>query len=470
METNLIEKAFSAEHFREEAYQLINYIANRMELSESDVPQNTINWTPPEKQLKFWENDFSSGASENMDAFWAKLFLHSINSHSRGYMGHQVAVTPALTVLTGAVMAFLNNSTTVYEIGMTANAMEKIVLHYLAGKFGYHEKSTGVVTSGGSLGNLTALITARTSSGIAEQDYSRLAIMVPADAHYSVERAAEIMGIPTENILKIPFDEQHCIRTDLLEPTYQQAAAQGKLVYCVIGCAGTTAVGAYDDLDALADFAEQHKLWFHVDGAHGAAVVFSEKYRHYLHGIERSDSLIIDFHKMLLAPSISTAVLYNVRNRQINEFSPSAAYLWHNQRSEEWYNSAKHTLECTKPITILHTYAILKRYGDKLYQQHIDYLYDLGQTFAQMVREHRSMELAVEPSSNIVCFRYCDGERDLNEVNAAILQNLLEDGEFYIVSTTIDGRFYLRVSLMNPLTRPEDVQRLLDKIELFAKG
>lgn len=173
METNLIEKAFSAEHFREEAYQLINYIANRMELSESDAPQNTINWTPPEEQLKFWENDFNSGASENMDAFWAKLFLHSINSHSRGYMGHQVAVTPALTVLTGAVMAFLNNSTTVYEIGMTANAMEKIVLQYLAEKFGYHENSTGVVTSGGSLGNLTALITARTSSGIAEQDYSR---------------------------------------------------------------------------------------------------------------------------------------------------------------------------------------------------------------------------------------------------------------------------------------------------------
>ncbi len=468
METNLIEKAFSAEHFREEAYQLINRIAARIAQAESGTPQKTIHWTPPEEQLKFWENDFNSGASEHMDAFWDDLFLRSIHSHSRGYMGHQVAVTPPLTVLTGAAMAFLNNSTTVYEIGMTANAMEKIVLRYLAGKFGYHEASTGIVTSGGSLGNLTALITARTSSGIPERDRGRLAIMVSADAHYSVERAAEIMGIPTENILKVPSDAQHRIRTDLLETTYQQAAAQGKLIFCVIGCAGTTAVGAYDDLDALADFAERHRLWFHVDGAHGAAVVFSEKYRHYLHGIARSDSLIVDFHKMLLAPAISTAVLYNARNRQINEFSPSAAYLWHDQLSEEWYNSAKHTLECTKPITILHTYAILKRYGDKLYQQHVDHLYDLGRTFAQMVRGRKNMELAVEPSANIVCFRYCAGEGDWNAVNAAIVQKLLEDGTFYIVSTTIGDRFYLRVSLMNPLTRPEDIQQLLDKIELFA--
>ena len=469
MQTNLIEKAFSAEHFREEAFHLAELLANKMERSAQAAPEKTINWISPDEQLTFWQNDFASGPSENLDEFWANLFHHSINFHSRGYMGHQVAVTPAITVLTGAVMAYLNNSTTVYEIGMAANAMEKVVLQYLAQKFGYHKSSTGIVTSGGSLGNLTALITARTSSGVLEKDYERLSIMVSADAHYSVERAAEIMGIPKDNILKVPVDAQHRIRTDLLENVYQNAAAQNKLVYCIVGCAGTTAVGAYDDLDKLADFAQKHHLWFHVDGAHGAAVVFSEKYHHYLHGIERSDSLVMDFHKMLLAPSISTAVLYNAQNRQINEFSPSAAYLWQNQLTEEWYNSAKHTLECTKPITILHTYAILKRYGDALYQQHVDYLYDLGQAFAQMVTEQKNMELAVPPSSNIVCFRYCSDPKNADNLNASILQKLLEDGEFYIVSTTIDGKFYLRVSLMNPMTRTEDLERLLAKIEKFAK-
>lgn len=469
MSTELIQKAYSSESFRTEGYKLIDRIAECMDRSADTNNRKTIQWISPEEQLNFWQNDFKKPPIGELDSFWDDVFSHSINFHSRGYMGHQVSTTPAITALTGAAMAFLNNSTTVYEIGMTGNAMEKVILKHLAEKFGYEETATGIVTSGGSLGNLTALITARTSSGIPESEYQELAIMVSEEAHYSVERAAEIMGIAKENIIKIPSDENHCIRAELLEPAYASAVNTGKKVFCVVGCAGTTAVGAYDDLERIADFAETHNLWFHVDGAHGAAVVFSDKYKHFLKGIERSDSLIMDFHKMLMAPAISTAVLYNSRNRKINEFSPSAAYLWQNQLTEEWYNSAKHTLECTKPITILHTYAIMKQYGDKLYQQHVDYLYDLGKTFAQMVLNRKNMELAVQPSSNIVCFRLVVDGKDPDTFNAAILQKILEDGEFYIVSTTLDGKFYLRVSLMNPLTQTEDIEKLLDKIEVFAE-
>lgn len=472
MDTNLIQKAYSSENFREEAYKLIDFMANRMELAEQNLSHETIPWTSPEEQLKFWEEDFHLPPNDDLNHLWAQLFSHSINSRNHGYMGHQVAVPPAITTLTGAVISFLNNSTTVYELGMTANAMEKVVLNYLADKFGYNKNSTGVVTSGGSIGNLTALITARTSCNIPEKDYHRLAILVSKEAHYSVERAAQIMGIPKDNIIKIDSDCQHQIKISDLEPAYQTAVAQGKKVFCVIGCAGTTAVGAYDDLEKIADFAEQHKLWFHVDGAHGAAVVFSDKYKHLLNGIERSDSLIVDFHKMLMAPALSTAVLYNHKNKNVNEVSPSASYLWQNQQSDEWYNSAKHTLECTKPITILHTYAILKRYGDALYQQHIDYLYDLGKTFAHMVKSRNDMELAVDPECNIVCFRYHPkkelSNNDLDSLNRYIYDTLLKDGEFYIVNTTIDNHFYLRVSLMNPLTEKDDIEQLLNEIEMIG--
>lgn len=473
MKTDLIEKAYSSEYFREEAYKLIDRMAACMDQITTSEHNPTISWTSPEEQLKFWENDMKQQPTDELDTFWKNVFAHSINNHSRGYMGHQLAVTPALTVLTGAAISFLNNSTTVYEIGMTANAMEKTVLNYLAEKFGYAKESTGVVTSGGSLGNLTALITARTSSGVPEKDYSRLAIIVSEEAHYSVARAAEIMGIPSKNIFKVESDSSHRIVTNMLESIYQYAIGRNKIVFCVIGCAGTTAAGAYDDLNKMADFAEKHNIWFHVDGAHGAAVVFSDKYRYLINGIERSDSLVMDFHKMLMAPAISTAVIYNSRKRKINEFSPSAAYLWQNQQSEEWYNSAKHTLECTKPITILHTYAILKRYGDELYNQHVTYLYDLGRKFANMASARENFELEEEPESNIVCFRYVPfhlelSENEISKLNADIYQKLIEDGEFYIVNTNLKGKFYLRVSLMNPLTQIEDIKNLLDKIEKIA--
>ena len=475
MNTNLIQKAYSSEFFREEAHKLVDRMAGIMDQSMISDHTKTISWISPEDQLNFWREDFQQTSEDDLEHFWENVFSHSINNHSRGYMGHQVAVTPALTALTGSAIAFLNNSTTVYEIGMTANAMEKAVLERLANNFCYEKGAAGIVTSGGSLGNLTALLTARASSGISEENYSKLAIIVSKEAHYSVERAAEIMGISSSNILKIASDSDHRIQTDLLEQTYQHAMQDGKIVFCVIGCAGTTAVGAYDDLNAIADFAETHNIWFHVDGAHGAAVIFSDKYRHLINGIERSDSLVMDFHKMLMAPAISTAVLYNCKKHQINECSPSASYLWQNQQSEEWYNSAKHTLECTKPITILHTYAILKRYGDELYSQHVTYLYDLGKTFADMVSSRDTFELAVTPESNIVCFRYLPEHFHMSEdairiLNSSIYQKLLEDGEFYIVNTTINGKFYLRVSLMNPLTQTDDIKKLLDKIEQFAKS
>lgn len=470
MEHNIIKNAYSPDEFKKMMPRLMDMIAEQIEESQSGHPFKTIERMAPEEQLDFWKNDFTSKSSSNLPSLAEKVLSHSINFHSKGYMGHQVAVTLPITVLTSALIAYMNNCTTVYELGMTGNAMEKVVISHLAEKFGYSKGATGFVASGGSMGNLTALVTARTSSGVAEADYHRLAVMVSGEAHYSVERAAKIMGIPSANIIKIPVGDDYSVRPELLETLYKQAVSEGKIVFCVVGCSCTTSVGAFDDLEAIAAFAEKHQIWFHVDGAHGGAVIFSEKYRHLVKGIERSDSLIIDFHKMMMTPPLSTAVIYNSRNRKINEFSPNAAYLWRDQLSEEWWNSAKHTLECTKPITILHTYAIMRLYGDDIYRQNVDTLFDMGKQFANMIKEEDHMELAMEPKSNIVCFRYLPDEQDTNidAINKKIADRLLEDGTYYVVSTAVNGKFYLRITLMNPFTDRQCMKNLIDKIKEFA--
>lgn len=465
---NLIAKAYSVDEFKKAVPQFMDIIAKQIEASQSQNQQKTIDRLPPEEQLHFWQDDFASPEPIDLSALAEKVLTHSINFHSKGYMGHQVAVTLPITALTSALIAYMNNCTTVYELGMAGNAMEKAVIAHLAEKFGYTDGATGFVASGGSMGNLTALVTARTSSGIEEKDYPKLAIMVSSEAHYSVERAAKIMGIRSENVIKVPVGTDCAIRPELLERTYQQAIAEGKIVFCIVGCACTTSVGAFDDLEAIADFAERHQIWFHVDGAHGGAVVFSEKYKHLIKGIERSDSLIVDFHKMMMTPPLSTAVIYNTGNRKVNEFSPKAAYLWRDQLSEEWWNSAKHTLECTKPITILHTYAIMRLYGDEIYRQNVDTLFDLGKQFADLIRAQDHMELAMEPSSNIVCFRYVQDSIDPDEVNKRIADKLLADGTYYVVSTTVSGKFYLRITLMNPFTDRQCMEDLIDKVKKFA--
>lgn len=464
-----LKNAYSADEFSQKGHQVIDMLAEQLRSSLSENPDKTIAWMSPEDQYQFWKKDFDAEEKEDLPELMKDIFSHSIRFHNKGYVGHQVAVTLPLTALTSALIGYLNNCTTVYELGMAGNAMEKVVIAHLAEKFGYDKQSTGFVTSGGSMGNLTALVTARTSSGIEEKDYHRLAVMVSGEAHYSVERAAKIMGIKSENILKVPVDENFSIRPELLEEIYQQAVSEGKIVFRIVGCACTTSVGAYDDLAAIADFAEKHQLWFHVDGAHGGAVIFSDKYKYLLKGIERSDSLILDFHKMMLVPPLSTAIIYNAGNRKVNEFSPKAAYLWQDQLSEEWYNSAKHTLECTKPLTIFHTYAIMRLYGDEIYRQNVDTLYDLGKEFAEMIKNEKNMELALEPRSNIVCFRYVKDGADADAVNKKIAEELLKDGSYYVVSTQVRGKFYLRITLMNPLTDRKCLEELIAKVKKAAE-
>lgn len=461
---NLLSDAYSPDNFRKDAQQMIELIADELEHFQIGRGRKTIDRKSPQEQLAFWSSDLASENPCNLSRLSENVLERSIHFHSKGYMGHQVAVTLPVTALTSALIGYMNNCTTVYELGMAGNAMEKAVISHLAEKYGYGKGATGFIASGGSMGNLTALVTARTSSGISEKNYHRLAVMVSEEAHYSVERAAKIMGIRSDHIIKVPAGDDFSIRTDLVEPYYEKALSEGKIIFCIVGCACTTSVGAHDHLDALADFAEKHHIWFHVDGAHGGAAIFSEKYRHLLKGIERSDSLIVDFHKMMMTPPLSTAVLYNAGNRKINEFSPKADYLWQDQLSEEWWNSAKHTLECTKPLTIIHTYTIMRLYGDEIYRQNVDTLYDLGKEFAGMIKAQDDMELALEPSSNIVCFRFVPDSGDINEVNRKIAEKLLEDGTYYSVSTRIRGDFYLRVTLMNPLTGTEELTGFLQKI------
>lgn len=141
-------------------------LAGQLERSQSEEPGQTITWLPPEEQYQFWKEDFESGEELELSGLLKEVSDHSIQFHNKGYMGHQVAVTLPITALTSAAMGYLNNCTTVYVLGMAGNAMEKVVIGHLAEKFGYGKQAVGFVTSGGSMGNLTALVTARTSPGL----------------------------------------------------------------------------------------------------------------------------------------------------------------------------------------------------------------------------------------------------------------------------------------------------------------
>ena len=376
-----------------------------------------------------------------------------------------------VSALSGLFGELINNGMAIYEMGPAGTAIEKVVIELISTKIGYDENADGFITSGGTIGNLTALLAARQNAvdkDIWEEGLNQeLGIMVSEESHYSVDRAARIMGFGTKGIIKVPVTKDYTIDTNLLEKYYNKAVNDGIRVISIVGCAPSTSTGMYDDLIALGKFAKDKNIWFHVDAAHGGGAIFSEKYNYLMSGAELADSVVIDGHKMLMTPALLTFVMFRDRHVSYSTFSEKAQYLWEKNQDEEWFNGARRTIECTKLMMSIKFYSIYATYGEKAFDISVTHLYNLGKTFASIVNDYPEFNLALEPHSNIVCFRYHPKVSgvDLNKLNSKIRDRILKEGDFYIVQTVLNGHVYLRTTIMNPFTNSDIFNTLLDNIK-----
>ena len=170
----------------------------------------------------------------------------------------------------------------------------------------------------------------------------------------------------------------------------------------------------------------------------------------------------------MMMPALTTALLFKNEVNAKTTFSQKADYLLSDSEHEDWYNSGKRTFECTKNMMSIHWFTLLKLYGEEVFDANVTQLYDMGANFAKLIEEEPNFELALQPMSNIVCFRYCElglNTENLNELNVKIRQALLEDGEFYIVQTKLKGIHYMRITVMNPFTTTQHFKSLLEKIK-----
>lgn len=472
MEKSLLQKVYDTKIFRKKGHELIDQLADHLEDKLTGKSGNAIHWNEPENELEFWETFLQKG---DKDQLFSEITKRTTYIHHPHYIGHQVTPTAPITALTGMISSLLNNGMAVYEMGMSPSAIERVVTDVLCKKIGFDTTSGGFLTSGGTLANLTALLTARKVKVEADVwnkgTQQQLGIMVSEEAHYCVDRAAKIMGLGEQGIIKIPAATDFRMDTTLLETQYKEAQEAGIRIFAIIGSAPCTATGAFDNLQEIATFAQRKNLWFHVDGAHGGAAIFSPKYKTLLKGIDQADSVVIDGHKMMMMPALTTALLYKKSMHTNVTFSQKAEYLLTESELEDWCNSGKKTFECTKTMMSIHWFTMLKIYGEAVFDTYVTHLFDLGAQFAQIIEQHPQFELAVTPMCNIVCFKYVDNDLSgeaQNIQNQAIRQALLEDGEFYIVQTKLRGIHYLRVTIMNPFTTEAHFKNLLKKICTLA--
>jgi L-2,4-diaminobutyrate decarboxylase len=203
-----------------------------------------------------------------------------------------------------------------------------------------------------------------------------------------------------------------------------------------------------------------------VDGAHSGAFVVSDRLRPALAGIERAHSVVIDAHKMLMMPSLATAVLFRDQGHSFETFSQQASYLFDRSARQEWYNLGHRTLECTKRFLSLELYVALKVFGTEFFARHLEAMSELATWFADEIEARPGWELAVRPQGNIVCFRVPPGPGDADAHQTATREAIVKEGSFHLVKTQLGGRTWLRTTLINPLTTRGDLQALMERLEI----
>lgn len=471
---NLIQKAFDAEAFRQNGHQLVDLLADYLNKAPKEQVGAVYPHFEPNQLYEKWQTELNNRSdSQDLLPFFQEILQTNIHTLHPNYMGHQVASPLPVNALADFLGSLLNSGMGVYEMGSPMVALERVVIQETAKAIGFSAEADGILTSGGSLGNLTALLCARSVNAGTDvwqegnPDDASLALLVSDESHYCVNRAVKIMGWGEKGIVKVPSNSNYQMKVSELEKCYQEAQRAGKKIISVVANACSTSTGSYDPIDAIADFCAQYNLWLHVDGAHGGAVIFSDKYRHLVKGLERADSVLIDFHKMLSTTALATALIFKRGQDGYRTFAQKAAYLWENADEQEWHNLGKRTLECTKHAMSLRIYTLMRSYGKEIFAEHLDYLYDLGQEFYALLNTQGDFEVAHEPQCNIVCFRYLPenvSSDDLNEVNSAIRKAIIHSGEFYLVQTQLKGNIYLRTALMNPFTTLQHLKMLLEKI------
>jgi L-2,4-diaminobutyrate decarboxylase len=444
------------------------------------APLEGLPWREPEELKKL-----AARRMEQTDCdleTLARDFLSTCNRlHSPHYMGHQVPPPLPLAALFELIGSITNQATGVYEMGQLSSAVERAFAAKLGPYLGWQgQDHDAIVTHGGSAANLTAILAARNArlagswkQGVAAAAGSRRpANVCSAESHYSVARAAAIVGLGADQVLKAPVDGRRRLDPQRLEEVIDRS---GLDVFCVVASSCTTSTGAFDPIEPIAELCGRRGYWLHVDAAHGGGLLLSERHRSLLRGIERADSVTWDAHKMMFVPALCTFLFYRDKRHSFEAFDQDAPYLFGKGGGPTVeFDSALRSLECTKRPIAMGLWAAWCLYGPELLGSLVDRTLALARELHGMLGAAPDFEPLHEPECNILCFRHLPaGLRDapseaVSEHQSRIRKRLLEDGRFYITATRLDGVMALRVSMMNPLTEAAHLEGLLRAIRAAA--
>ena len=375
--------------------------------------------------------------------------------------------------LTHAIVAAINDNVGGFWSAPVGTVIEKSVVRWLAELAGMPAYTEGILISGGSMANMTAIAAAladrfgedyRKRGLLATGGSEHVVIICSQAAHFSIRRAAAMLGVGTDNVVTVETDDQFRIRLDKLA----DALEQHKNVACVVASAGTTNTGAIDPLEEVSRLCKKHSVWFHVDAAYGGGGLMSDELKPRYKGIEKADSVIMDLHKWFFQSLDGSVLLYRDASAARKLFFESSDYLQatHSPTPED-HMFFHLSPELSRRLRALPFYVAFRHYGFERLGRNALHNVQCAEYLAALIEREENLELVTAPQLSILNYRFVkSGMSDIetDKLNSAIRQQIQSEGNYLMSATQVNGRPVLRVSIINHATRAEHIEGLVASV------
>ncbi|WP_269204033.1 pyridoxal phosphate-dependent decarboxylase family protein [Nocardioides sambongensis] len=439
--------------------------------------------TPAEAEARVAAVDLDTplGDLDGVLAEMSHLWLDdAVWFHEPAYAAHLncPVVVPAL--LAELFVASVNSSLDTFDQSVGGTYMERRLIEWTAERIGFgasadvlasaEERPDGIFTSGGTQSNLQALLLAR--GRMQRVPAERLRIFASADGHFSVQKAARMLGLGDIAVVSVPVDADHRMDPAALERSLAASTSLGLAPMAIVATAGTTDFGAIDPLPAIADLARAYDTWLHVDAAYGGGLLVSPTRRGLLDGIDRADSVTVDYHKTFFQPVSSSALI-------VRDVSLLAPVTWHadylNPRDAQTPNQVDKSIQTTRRFDALKLWLTLRTMGPDLIGEYVDTVIELAAEVYARAVELPGLEFVAAPSLSTLVFRYVPpgaqgvaapvlDEQVLAQLNNGVRGALYASGAAMVAATKVEGRQYLKLTLLNPMATAEDILGVLDLV------
>ena len=464
------------QEFRQAGHHLIDYIADYLQ----QVPDKPLF---ADTEPAFLHDLFDEPIPNHPRSLAAiqkmleeKLLPYCTHVNHPGYMG---LITPSPNpagMLGDLLAAALNQNLGVYSISPSATTMELRVIRWLNDLIGYDERAGGNLTSGGMMANFIGLKLARDqATGDSAQHeglQGRWGVYVSEERHVSLDKSVDAIGLGRNNLRPLPTNEKFQVRIDILEEALQNDKQQGIRPMCIIGLAGTTNLGAVDDLETLHQICVREKCWLHVDAAYGGGMLLSQQNPELLKGIQLADSVTIDPHKWFYAPLDAGAILVKDHNRLTASFGMQPAYLTdQSQQKQQRYQFYVHGFEQSRRFRSLKVWMSFQHYGKEQIGKWVDGNVAQAKHLHKLATNSKDFESATEPMMSAICIRYKSDKLDagqLKRLHNEVVARIEKEGKFWFATTMMKGKTWFRINPVNIYTSIETMESLFQTLQEYC--